>query len=76
MVTTSILLTGRADSDDPVKDLAARFADGRLSTEKLIAADDEQLAEMLIAVRGIGKASSTLLTFEASVHHSHFPVDW
>ncbi|KAG0700712.1 DNA glycosylase [Suillus ampliporus] len=38
-----------------VKDLAARFADGRLSTEKLLAADDETLAEMLIEVRGIGR---------------------
>lgn len=38
-----------------VKDLAARFADERLSTEKLLAADDESLAEMLIEVRGIGR---------------------
>lgn len=38
-----------------VNDLAARFADGRLSTEKLLAADDESLAEMLIEVRGIGR---------------------
>ncbi|KAG1730782.1 DNA glycosylase [Suillus lakei] len=38
-----------------VKGLAARFADGRLSTEKLLAADDESLAEMLIEVRGIGR---------------------
>ncbi|KAF9244874.1 hypothetical protein BU15DRAFT_85727 [Melanogaster broomeanus] len=37
-----------------VKDLAARFADGRLSTSKLLAADDEELANMLIEVRGIG----------------------
>ena len=36
-------------------DLAARFADGRLSTEKLLAADDEHLYEMLTAVRGIGR---------------------
>jgi DNA-3-methyladenine glycosylase II len=40
-----------------VKDLAERFADGRLSTEKLIAASDEELGELLIAVRGIGKVS-------------------
>jgi hypothetical protein len=40
-----------------VKDLAARFADERLSTEKLLAADDESLAEMLIEVRGIGRVS-------------------
>ncbi|KAI3618869.1 dna-3-methyladenine glycosidase [Moniliophthora roreri] len=37
-----------------VQDLAARFADGRLSTEKLLAASDQELAEMLIAVKGIG----------------------
>ncbi|CAE6356645.1 unnamed protein product [Rhizoctonia solani] len=36
-------------------DLAKRFADGRLSTEKLASATDEELSEMLIAVRGIGK---------------------
>jgi DNA-3-methyladenine glycosylase II len=45
-----------------VQDLAKRFADGRLSTEKLLEADDEQLAEMLIEVRGIGRASQ-LFTF-------------
>jgi hypothetical protein len=39
-------------------DLAARFADGRLSTEKLAKATDEELDEMLIAVRGIGKVQS------------------
>ncbi|CAA7263166.1 unnamed protein product [Cyclocybe aegerita] len=38
-----------------IKDLATRFADGRLSTEKLLAADDEELARMLIEVRGIGR---------------------
>ncbi|CAE7232450.1 unnamed protein product [Rhizoctonia solani] len=38
-----------------VLDIANRFADGRLSTEKLTNASDEELAEMLIAVRGIGK---------------------
>ncbi|KAF8844730.1 DNA glycosylase [Paxillus ammoniavirescens] len=38
-----------------VKDLAARFADGRLSTSKLLAAEDGELAEMLIEVRGIGR---------------------
>jgi 3-methyladenine DNA glycosylase/8-oxoguanine DNA glycosylase len=41
----------------PVKDLAERFVDGRLSAEKLIAASDEELAELLIAVRGIGRVS-------------------
>lgn len=38
-----------------VLDLAARFADGRLSTKKLANANDEELTEMLTAVRGIGK---------------------
>ncbi|PCH43456.1 DNA glycosylase [Wolfiporia cocos MD-104 SS10] len=38
-----------------VLDLAARFADGRLSTEKLLRADDDALYEMLTAVRGIGR---------------------
>ncbi|KAG6899315.1 hypothetical protein C0993_011285 [Termitomyces sp. T159_Od127] len=38
-----------------VLDLAARFADGRLSTDKLINADDDELARMLIEVRGIGR---------------------
>ncbi|KAJ7462303.1 DNA glycosylase [Mycena galericulata] len=35
-------------------DLAARFADGRLSTAKLLECNDEELAEMLLEVRGIG----------------------
>ncbi|KAJ7262179.1 DNA glycosylase [Mycena haematopus] len=38
-----------------ITDLAARFSDGRLSTRKLIEANDEELAEMLIEVRGIGR---------------------
>ncbi|KAJ7188268.1 DNA glycosylase [Mycena filopes] len=38
-----------------IKDLAARFADGRLSTTKLIESDDDELAEMLLEVRGIGR---------------------
>jgi len=32
-----------------------RFADGRLSNQKLVEADDEELARMLIEVRGIGR---------------------
>lgn len=39
----------------PVQDLATRFADGRLSTQKLLEADDDELARMLIEVRGIGR---------------------
>lgn len=38
-----------------ILDLAARFADGRLSTEKLLEAEDEELYELLTAVRGIGR---------------------
>ncbi|KZS98289.1 DNA glycosylase [Sistotremastrum niveocremeum HHB9708] len=37
-----------------VKDIAARFADGRLSTEKLSTVSDEELYELLIDVRGVG----------------------
>jgi DNA-3-methyladenine glycosylase II len=42
--------------------LAFRFADGRLSTKKLIEADDDELAKMLIEVRGIGRVSATIST--------------
>ncbi|KAG8764157.1 GTPase-activating protein [Ceratobasidium sp. 423] len=38
-----------------VLDIAKRFADGQLSTEKLANASDEELVEMLTAIRGIGK---------------------
>ncbi|TDL24272.1 DNA glycosylase [Rickenella mellea] len=38
-----------------VRDLAERFADGRLSATKILEADDEKLSEMLIEVRGIGQ---------------------
>ncbi|KAG6862247.1 hypothetical protein C0995_002178 [Termitomyces sp. Mi166 len=38
-----------------VLDLAQRFADGRLSTDKVTNADDEELMRMLIEVRGIGR---------------------
>lgn len=38
-----------------VQDLSARFADGRLSTQKLLEANDDELAQMLIEVRGIGR---------------------
>jgi hypothetical protein len=46
-----------------ILDLAQRFADGRLSTAKLLAADDEELAEMLTAVRGIGRWTGTFSPF-------------
>lgn len=42
-----------------IQDLALRFSDGRLSTEKIMESTDEELAEMLIAVRGIGVVRST-----------------
>ncbi|KAL4078520.1 DNA glycosylase [Scleroderma yunnanense] len=38
-----------------VQDLAARFSDGRLSTTKLLNANDEELLEILTEVRGIGR---------------------
>lgn len=38
-----------------IQDLARRFADGSLSTDKLMKANDEELSEMLIAVKGIGR---------------------
>lgn len=42
-----------------VRDLATRFADGRLSNQKLFEANDEELFELLTAVYGIGKVSQT-----------------
>jgi DNA-3-methyladenine glycosylase II len=41
-----------------VQDLATRFADGRLTSKKVFEADDEELYEMLTAVRGIGRVCS------------------
>ena len=38
-----------------MQDLASRFADGRLTNERLVEADDEGLARLLIEVRGIGR---------------------
>jgi DNA-3-methyladenine glycosylase II len=38
-----------------VLDLSQRFADGRLTTAKLLNADDDELAEILTAVKGIGR---------------------
>ena len=46
-----------------VQDLASRFADGRLSATKIFESTDEELAEMLIAVRGIGRVSVSLYMF-------------
>jgi DNA-3-methyladenine glycosylase II len=38
-----------------VRDLATRFADGRLTNQKLLDANDEELFDLLTAVYGIGK---------------------
>lgn len=51
----SVDLMAQMKSIPAVLDLAARFADGRLSTEKLLEADDVGLYEILTAVRGIGR---------------------
>jgi DNA-3-methyladenine glycosylase II len=59
-------------STTPVQDLATRFADGRLSTEKLIQADDEELANMLIEVRGIGRVSRRLVVNKLSANTCTF----
>ena len=40
-----------------IQSLAAKFASGELTTEKLLTASDEEIMEMLIAVRGLGKWS-------------------
>jgi DNA-3-methyladenine glycosylase II len=49
-----------------VRDLATRFADGRLSNQKLLVANDNELFELLTAVYGIGKVSpSTYFTLSA-----------
>jgi len=58
MVSITVELSSLSYIFPLVKDLATRFADGRLSTEKLLAADDEALADMLIEVRGIGRVRS------------------
>ena len=44
-----------------VLDLAGKFADGTLSTKKLLEADDEELHKILTAVRGIGTVSVLLV---------------
>ncbi|OSD06705.1 DNA glycosylase [Trametes coccinea BRFM310] len=63
-----------------VLDLAARFADGRLSTRKLLQADDEELHTMLTEVRGIGRWTGDLgvqrglLRWFISLHSPSHPV--
>ena len=58
-----------------VRDLATRFADGRLTNQKLLDANDEQLFELLTAVYGIGKVSQLLHPPPASSKPSHPLVD-
>jgi DNA-3-methyladenine glycosylase II len=48
-----------------VRDLATRFADGRLTNQKLLSANDEELFELLTAVYGIGKVSQALDFFHS-----------
>lgn len=48
-----------------VKDISARFADGRLSAAKLAMWNEEEVAENLIAVRGIGPVDASI-TFRYS----------
>jgi DNA-3-methyladenine glycosylase II len=40
-----------------IKGIAEKFASGELSASKLVEASDEELLEMLIAVRGLGRWS-------------------
>lgn len=60
-----------------VQDLAKRFADGRLSTTKILSANDDDLADMLIQVRGIGRVSGIPLKFLERNHYddTYFAVD-
>ncbi len=58
-----------------VRDLATRFADGRLTNQKLLDANDEQLFELLTAVYGIGKVSQLSLPLATSSKSSYPLVD-
>ncbi|PIL36242.1 hypothetical protein GSI_01904 [Ganoderma sinense ZZ0214-1] len=63
-----------------VLDLAGRFANGSLSTRKLLEADDEELYRMLTEVRGIGTWTGDLgvqrgmLRWFVSLHAPSYPV--
>ncbi|KAJ7647339.1 DNA glycosylase [Roridomyces roridus] len=46
-----------------ILDLAARFSDGRLSAKKLMESTDEELAEMLLEVRGVGRVIDMFAIF-------------
>jgi hypothetical protein len=56
-----------------VRDLATRFADGRLSNQKLLDANDEELFNLLTAVYGIGKVSQALTSSVQLIGRSSFP---
>ncbi|KAF9652981.1 DNA glycosylase [Thelephora ganbajun] len=57
-----------------VQDLAAHFADGRLSTEKLLAAKDEELYTMLTSVRGIGRVTVDMFAIFSLRRSNILPV--
>jgi 3-methyladenine DNA glycosylase/8-oxoguanine DNA glycosylase len=40
-----------------VLDVASRFADGRLSVDRILGATDEELSEMLVEIKGVGIVS-------------------
>jgi DNA-3-methyladenine glycosylase II len=48
-----------------IKGLAEKFSSGELSAQKLVDASDEELLEMLIAVRGLGRWSVEMFAFFA-----------
>jgi DNA-3-methyladenine glycosylase II len=58
-----------------VRDLATRFADGRLTNQNILDANDEQLFELLTAVYGIGKVSQFSHPLATASKPSLPPVD-
>ena len=48
-----------------IQGLAEKFASGELSARKLVDASDDELLEMLIAVRGLGRWSVEMFAFFA-----------
>jgi DNA-3-methyladenine glycosylase II len=56
-----------------VRDLATRFADGRLSNQKLLDANDEELFDLLTAVYGIGKVSQAFTSSFRLIGRSSLP---
>ncbi|KZV97749.1 DNA glycosylase [Exidia glandulosa HHB12029] len=55
-------------------DLAAHFADERITTHKLRAASDQELYDMLIAVRGIGPWTVQMFAMFSMRHPDVLPV--